>query len=210
MENLFILDCQADSLDEAVQKGLAHFGCRRTDIDVRIVEAARTGLFGLFGRRPARYQISISNRLAAGRLVAERILVLAGFETGLEFELRDADQELVIDTDLNALLIGKRGVTLDGLEYLVNGILDRHFPDERRLTLDCGDFRQRQREQVRRVARELVEEARSKGRAMSEPLPADQRQVIHQWVRSCPDCSSRSEGQGPFKKVSVVRNRKRA
>ncbi|RME39641.1 MAG: hypothetical protein D6794_03530 [Deltaproteobacteria bacterium] len=208
MEELFSLDCSADSLEEAVDKGLKHFGCRRSDLDVQIVTPARSGLFGLFGRRKAQYRIRVCNRLAAGGLVARRLLQLAGFGDKIEIRLEDSGQEITVDTDMNALVIGKRGVTLDGLEYLVNGIVDRTLPDGPRLTVECGQFRQRQRDQVRRVARELVEEARKKGRALSQPLPADQRQVVHQWVRNCPDCSSRSEGQGFYKKVRVVCSRK--
>lgn len=207
MQDLFHLDCEANSLEEAVGLGLKHFGCRRSDIDVQIVAPARSGFFGLFGRRKAKYSIRVCNRLAAGAIVARQLLQLAGFGAQLRIETLDAEQEIVVETDSNALLIGKRGATLAGLEYLINGIVDRGFPDGPRLTVECGQFRKRQREQVRQLARELVEEARKKGRALSRPLPADQRQVIHQWVRNCPDCRSRSEGQGPLKKVSVVRSR---
>jgi len=209
MENLFEFRCRCAGLEAAVETGIERFGCRRTDLDVEIVTPARRGLFGLFGRREAEFRLRIGNRIAAGRLVLQRLLELAGFADGLQLDINEGDNLLLIESPYNALIIGKKGLTLDSLEYLVNGIVDRHLPEGARLRIDCGRFRQRQKEHIRRLARELVDKARKTGRpVLSEPLPAEHRQIIHQTVRKFPDCTSRSQGQGVLRKVSISSLRK--
>ncbi|TYO97664.1 spoIIIJ-associated protein [Geothermobacter ehrlichii] len=209
MENLFEFRCRCAGLEDAVRAGIERFDCRRTDLDVDIVTPARRGLFGLFGRRDAEFRLRIGNRLAAARIVLHRLLELAGFADELQLDINEGDNLLIIESPHNALIIGKKGLTLDSFEYLVNGIVDRYLPDGVRLRLDCGRFRQRQKENIRRLARELVEKARKTGRpVLSEPLPAEHRQIIHQMVKKFPDCTSRSQGQGVLKKVSISSLRK--
>src|SRR5262249_12666433 len=111
---------------------------------------------------------------------------------------------LVLDVagDSGGLLIGRRGQTLDALEYLVNRIA---AGDGARVTVDVERYRERRREYLTSLAFRLSDKARKTGRrvTLNTMNPRDGR-VVHVALKDDPSVSTRSHGDGHFRKVSIV------
>ncbi len=108
----------------------------------------------------------------------------------------------------SGLLIGREGQTLAALQYLASRIVSRAVNAPVRMQFDVGDYRERQDERLRELALSLAERVRSTGRSCStRPLSSYHRRIIHLALQNMPDVQTRSSGDGPLKRVIVLRRR---
>jgi spoIIIJ-associated protein len=102
-------------------------------------------------------------------------------------------------------LIGRRGETLTALQYITRLILSKHFGRNVDLLVDVQGHKQRREEQLRRMARRMAEQVAQRQRLMSlEPMPANERRIIHLELRDHPDVTTESVGDGDRRKVTIV------
>jgi spoIIIJ-associated protein len=102
-------------------------------------------------------------------------------------------------------LIGRRGETLTALQYITRLILSKQFSRNVDLVVDVQGHKQRREEQLRRMARRMAEQAAERQRVMSlEPMPANERRIIHLELRDHPHVTTESIGDGDRRKVTIV------
>jgi spoIIIJ-associated protein len=108
-------------------------------------------------------------------------------------------------------LIGRHGETLTALQYITRLILSKQFSHNVDLVVDVQGHKQRREEQLRRMARRMAEQAAERQRVMSlEPMPANERRIIHLELRDHPDVITESVGDGDRRKVTIVPKKKPA
>jgi spoIIIJ-associated protein len=102
-------------------------------------------------------------------------------------------------------LIGRRGETLTALQYITRLILSKRFGHNVDLVVDVQGHKQRREEQLRRMARRMAEQVAERQRVMSlEPMPSNERRIIHLELRNHPDVTTESVGDGDRRKVTIV------
>lgn len=102
------------------------------------------------------------------------------------------------------VLIGRRGQTLDALQYLVNLVANKNVREHKRIVVDAEGYRRRREETLRRLAVQLAERARRSGRdVVLEPMSASERRIIHLELQGHPDVTTRSIGEEPYRKVVI-------
>jgi spoIIIJ-associated protein len=121
--------------------------------------------------------------------------------------IREDDERVVLDIDGAdaGRAIGKKGMTLEALQFLVNKIVNRD-PDERRhIVLDSGDYRDRHDSGLVAMAKREAKRALSSGRSVTlEPMSARDRRVIHVSLAKFPGVSTRSEGEGSDRRLQII------
>ena len=106
-------------------------------------------------------------------------------------------------------LIGRRGETLAALQYIARLILSKQFARNVDLVVDVQGHKQRREDQLRRMARRMAEQAAQRQRVMSlEPMPANERRIIHLELREHPDVTTESVGDGDRRKVTIIPKKK--
>lgn len=140
-----------------------------------------------------------------GKLVAPII-----GEAALTVDLADGRIKVTVDCgDNSGLLIGREGQTLASIQYLASRIVARKLNAAVRVQLDTGDYRERQDEKLRELAVSLAEKARATGKPQStRPLSSYHRRVVHLALQEEEDIVTRSKGDGPLKRVIVLKRRK--
>jgi len=117
------------------------------------------------------------------------------------------DQEtiyLTIEGDGSGLLIGKKGQTLDALQYLLNRMVNRNLDNPLRVELDTENYRSRRRGQLTALARKAADEVRASGQPMAlEPMSPTERRIVHLALHGMPDVVTESEGIPPERYVVV-------
>jgi spoIIIJ-associated protein len=147
--------------------------------------------------------------LERARVLLAEIVRLAGSEARVETGSADG-AHLVLRGDASGVLIGRRGQTLDALEYLVNRIVGREG-DTPRLIIDAEGYRQRRREALEQMARRVADRVRERGRAITlNPMSPRDRRIVHLALQGDTDISTRSAGAGFYRKVIVARQTARA
>jgi len=104
-----------------------------------------------------------------------------------------------------SFLLGRRGETLAALQYITRTLVSKRLSKGVSLTVDVEGYRERRREQLRRMARRAAEQVVQRGKPMSlEPMPAEERRLIHIELRDHPAVRTESVGEGNKRKVTIV------
>lgn len=129
---------------------------------------------------------------------------------GMEVELIssiDSDGALSVEMkgDNMGILIGKRGQTLDSLQYLANRVANKHQEGYVRVKLDTENYRARREETLKNLAKNIAYKVKRSKRAVSlEPMNPYERRIIHAALQSDPYVTTHSEGDEPYRKVVVT------
>ena len=119
----------------------------------------------------------------------------------------DEDGALCVDMkgDHMGILIGKRGQTLDALQYLANRVANKHQAGYVRVKLDTENYRARREETLRHLAKNIAHKVKRTRRPVSlEPMNPYERRIIHSALQSDPYVTTHSEGEDPYRKVVVT------
>ena len=200
------IEVEGESREDALAQGLAQLGLREADVDIETVDSGKRFLW-ILGRSPVRLRIHYTegaDRLDAARETLEHLLAGMGFEALINARLLEGEARLEITGEELGLLIGRRGETLDALEYLVDRVVNRPPHERIRITLDAEGYRERTAEQLREMALRLSEKAARTGeRIPCRPMNARDRRVIHLALRDEAGVETFSEGEGAFRRVVI-------
>ena len=128
----------------------------------------------------------------------------------MEVELKtDIDQDGALCVDMSGehmgILIGKRGQTLDSLQYLANRVANKHQEGYVRVKLDTENYRARREETLRHLAKNIAHKVKRNRRPVAlEPMNPYERRIIHSALQSDPYVMTHSEGEEPFRKVVIT------
>jgi spoIIIJ-associated protein len=139
--------------------------------------------------------------LEKARAMLAELVRRCGVEGGVEVR----DQALVIVGDTSGLLIGRRGQTLDALEYIVNRAIGHDEERAAHVAVDANDYRARRRAALESMAHRMAERARSKGRPVAlNPMSPRERRIIHLALQGDPSLTTRSAGAGFYRRLLIV------
>jgi spoIIIJ-associated protein len=214
----------AASVEEAIEAALEQLGITEQQAHIEIVQEPKAGFLGLKSQE-AVVRVR-SKRAPAAELSTEELEeqaeVAADFLDGL-FERMDLDVDVepayvdgIMYVDVwgaesdeeMGLLIGKHGQTLEALQEIVRGAVQRKTGERCRVLVDVEDYRKRRRSQLISRARQVAGRVRKSGREETlEPMPAYERKIVHDAVAAAgDDLESVSEGEEPNRRV-VIRQR---
>ena len=190
----------------------------KSTVRFQVIEEGERGLLGV-GYSPARVVASVdpsaapaspapadeSTAAAQARRLVERITASIGVSCRVGLEERD-DRIVVTCTGGNlGLLIGRRGQTIDAIQYLANAIAFKGGDAVKRIVVDAAGYRARREETLHREALRAAERALADGRPVAlDPMTAVERKVVHERLKGLPGIETSSEGSEPNRHVVVV------
>lgn len=110
---------------------------------------------------------------------------------------------LAYSSDETAILIGKRGKTIDALQYISNLIYRRRFPEEKKIVIDLSGYKVKREKMLLNLAEEYIEKAKLIGEYLTEPYSPVDRRIIHMAVKSEDNITSESQGDGRYKRILI-------
>lgn len=204
------LEVSAKNVEEAVEQGLRELGVSRADVEVEIIEEGAKGLFGFLGNRPARVRLLVKDDIAEqSKALVEKITGHMGVDP--EVTVQEDEERVFVNLEGKHLgvLIGRRGETLNALQYLVSLIVNRGRGDERKkIIVDVEGYRKKREETLQTLALRLADKAKRRGRSVIlEPMNPQERRIIHTTLRGRDDIYTFSEGEEPFRKIIIAPRR---
>ena len=194
------------TLDEAVGKALQRIGLPRSEVQVEVLEERRR-LFGLLGRPYVKIRVTYDTRSVRMRVATDTlqsIMVRMGIEGHIEGVERNGDLYLNISTGDSALLIGRRGRTIDALQYLINRMVNKAPGDTVHIMLDIEHYQERREDRLKRLAKRMAAQVKSTGRtAVMASLNAHERRIIHVALQEDKEVSTSSKGEGALREVLI-------
>jgi spoIIIJ-associated protein len=196
----------AKTVEEAITDALIELGATRDEVEIEIIEKGSKGFLGLVGNKDARVLVKKKKDLANCAVeFLEDIFTQMGLSVKIDAEKNDNHQLLITFYGENmGILIGKRGQTLDALQYLVNLVINRGQEQYVHVTLDTENYRQRRKETLENLARNLAKKAKqTKRRVQLEPMTPYERRIIHATLQNDRFVKTHSEGEEPYRKVVI-------
>jgi spoIIIJ-associated protein len=213
------------TVDEAIEKALLQLGLDRSQVEVEVVSEGRTGLFGLGGENA---------RVIVKPLASEQVaLESSTIQMAVDFlrrvlELMDIDAEVTVRApetpgdglgrasavlDVNGddlgLLIGRRGSTLAALQYMVNHMVSRSLKSKALVSVDVERYKRRREEALIGLAQRLADKVKASGRTITlEPMPANERRIVHLALAGDSQVVTASLGEGETRKVAISLKRR--
>lgn len=196
------------TVEDATHLALQKLGVDRQRVSVKIVTQPTRGLFGFFGSREAEVEVEVlPDPVGEAKIFLEQVVSAMNLEVEVRQIGSNTDRQVTFELygKQLGLLIGKRGQTLDSLQYLVNLIANKHSNRFVRIQLDAEGYRERRKETLERLADRLAQKAVStKRRVVLEPMIASERKVIHSYLQDHPHVGTISEGDEPYRKIVIV------
>ena len=203
------IEITAATVGEAIEKAEAQLGLSRDQFEVEVVREGKSGILGA-GDEEALIRVIPLTPLEKDvvQVVTEILDTLLGL-LGVTGKVEVLSDEIPLSLDITGddlgILIGRRGQTLACLEYITKLIVVRRLKAWLPLTVDVAGYKKRRRDSLQRLALYLAEQVKSSRRAITmEPMPADERRIIHLTLADNPDVTTQSIGEGEGRKVVIL------
>ena len=194
------------TVEEAVASAARELGVDASRLEVEVLDEGSRGFLGVLGQRESRVRVTVNPGKEA-RVEAVVDEILAHVNPDAEFSV-DSDEQFIsvrIEGDNLGLIIGRRGETLNALQYLVNVLCGRGTEDRRSVIIDAGDFRSRREEDLVGLARRMAERSIKSGRQVRlDPMPPHERKIAHLALHDDERVQTHSEGEDPARFVVIA------
>lgn len=207
------IEVSAKTLSEAITEACQKLGVTSDKLDYQVIEEGSAGFLGI-GSKPAIIKAAVKIEEVSIEEIARNFLndVFTAMDMKVDIDIKYDEEEKVMDVDLSGeemgILIGKRGQTLDSIQYLLSLVVNRETEDYIRVKVDTEDYRQRRKETLENLAKNIAYKVKKTRRPVSlEPMNPYERRIIHSALQNDKYISTHSEGEDPFRRVVVTYKR---
>lgn len=197
----------AKTVEDAITEAKIQLGTTSDKLEYEVVEKGSAGFFGI-GSKPAKIR---ARKILSSREKVEEFLdkVFAAMKIQVNVNIEENEEEKTMNIDLSGedmgVLIGKRGQTLDSLEYLIRLVLNKGEEDYIRVKVDTENYRQRRKDTLENLAKNISFKVKRTGKAVTlEPMNPYERRVIHSALQNDRYVETHSEGEEPNRCVVVT------
>ena len=201
------IEISAKTVEDAVTKALIQLETTSDKLDYEVIEKGSTGILGIFNSKPA---VIKARKIMTVTDMAEDFLKKVFSTMNMEVNITSAmdEEEKCLNIDLAGddmgVLIGKRGQTLDSLQYLVSLIVNKENDEYLRVKLDTENYRERRKATLENLAKNIASKVRRTRRPVSlEPMNPYERRIIHSSLQNDKYVVTKSEGEEPYRHVII-------
>lgn len=195
------------TVEDAVMEAAIKLETTSDKLDYEVVDKGSSGFLGI-GSRPAKIR---ARKIMDTREKVEEFLadVFAAMQIKVNVNIDENQEEKTMNIDLSGedmgVLIGKRGQTLDSLQYLVSLVVNKGEEEYIRVKVDTENYRQRRKDTLENLAKNIAFKVKRTGKAVVlEPMNPYERRVIHSALQGDRYVETHSEGEEPYRKVVVT------
>lgn len=199
---------QSRTVEDAIKDALLELEVSEEDVEVEVLEEASKGLFGLIGSKEAKVKVVVVNdEINIARDFLDKIFTSMIIKA--DSDIRKEDGVLYVDINNvdpadKGIIIGKRGNTLDSIQYLLSLAVNKGKEEHIRVSLDIEDYRKKREETLVRLAEKMAEKAKYTKRPVKlEPMNPFERRIIHSALQKYNGVTTYSEGNEPFRRVVI-------
>lgn len=196
----------AKTVDEALTNAMLELNTTIDNLEYEIIEKETSGFLGIFGK-PGKIRVRIKETVEGN---AKKFLtdVLKAMNVSADLDIKYDEENSNLDINLDGedmgVLIGKRGQTLDSLQYLVSLVINKNSENYIKVKLDTENYRERRKETLENLAKNIAFKVKKTRRAVTlEPMNPYERRIIHSALQGDKFVETYSEGEEPYRRVVI-------
>ncbi len=201
------IEVTGKTVGDAITEALVQLGTTEENVDIEVIEKESAGFLG-FNRKPARIRVAVKETMQDKAVdFLEKIFHLMEIKSEIVVEYKEEEKTMNINIvgDDMGVLIGKRGQTLDSLQYLVSLVVNKENEDYVKVKLDTENYRERRKETLENLAKNIAYKVKKTGKSVSlEPMNPYERRIIHSALQNDKYVETHSEGEEPYRKIIVT------
>ena len=200
------IEVTAKTVDDAIIEAGIKLGVSTESMEYEVIEKESSGFLGL-NKKPAKVRARIKEEeKPAVETFLSKVFEAMGVKA--EVEINYDEEEKVMNINLTGddmgMLIGKRGQTLDSLQYLVSLVANKDSDTYIKVKLDTENYRERRKETLENLAKNIANKVRRTRHSVAlEPMNPYERRIIHSVLQNNKFVETHSEGEEPYRKVIV-------
>lgn len=204
------IEIEARSVEEAITEALRKLETDRDQVDVTVLDEGNRGFLGILGSKQAKVRVDKKQpdhevKMQKAMAFAQELLEKMDIPAEVAGTADEESVNLKIEGDDLGILIGRRGQTLDSLQYIVSLAVNRQDGDWMRINLDIGDYRAKREETLRSLAKRAAMKVDSTGRRVAlDAMNAAERRIVHQELQEFAGVATQSEGKDPYRRVVIL------
>ncbi len=201
------IEVSAKTVDEALTEASIKLGVPSSELEYEVIEKGSAGFLGIGSKNAV---IKAWKKFSAEGSVKDFLKsVFHAMDLAVEIIVKVNEEEKLIEVDLKGddmgILIGKRGQTLDSLQYLTNLAVNKHSENYYKVKVDTEDYRKRRKDTLENLAKNIAYKVKRTKRAVAlEPMNPFERRVIHSALQNDKFVTTHSEGEEPYRHVVVT------
>lgn len=204
------IEVSAKTVDDAITEACQKLTVTSDKLEYEVVEEGSSGFLGI-GAKPAVIKARVKCTLAdTAKYFLNDVFEAMKMNVVVEVQYDEDSRNMNVELkgDEMGVLIGKRGQTLDSLQYLLSLVVNKESEEYIRVKLDTEDYRQRRKETLENLAKNIAYKVKRTKRPVSlEPMNPYERRIIHSALQSDRYVTTHSEGDEPFRRVVVTLKR---
>ncbi|SNS54453.1 spoIIIJ-associated protein [Anaerovirgula multivorans] len=200
------LEAVGKTIEEAIQLGLEELGKKRDQVEVKIMEIPSKGFLGFIGSKAAKVKLTIVDHPEEDvRNFLRDLFQGMDLEVQIEIERKGDKLNIYLEGPNMGVIIGRRGQTLDAVQYLASLVVNKGKEDYLKVFIDTENYRKKREETLIKLANKMARKARKIGKTITlEPMNPYERRIIHSTLQGNPFVQTYSEGEEPFRKVAIT------
>ncbi len=206
-----VLDIEGKTVEDATKKALSLLKINDMNkINIEVLDEGKSGIFGFGISRPAKIRVYYQQENDIGETAKEilqKILTLMEIKAGV----KDENKVYVeLESESSGLVIGKKGKTLEALQFMINLLVNKMTGSEKKIILDIEGYRAKREKALRKLSKEIALKVARTGKPWTlEPMNPFERRLIHLTLQNDSKVTTKSEGQGIYRKVKIMPIEKR-
>lgn len=205
------IEISAKTVEEAVTEALIKLETTSDKIEYEVIDKGSTGFLGLIGSKPALIKVRKKfNLLDYTNDFLDRLFkaMKLDVKSNVDYDEENKNMNIVFDGEDMGLLIGKRGQTLDSLQYIISLVVNKESDSYIRIKVDTENYRERRKATLENLAKNLAYKVKRTRRPVAlEPMNPYERRVIHSALQNDRYVETHSEGDEPYRKVVITLKR---
>lgn len=192
--------------DEAIQKAMAELNVTdKKDVNIEIINEGTKGFLGL-GSKDAQVRLTIKDPNAAlAKLFLNKLFESMKVDVFVEAFSDDEGVKVNLSGESMGIIIGKRGDTLDSIQYLTSLVVNRENNDYIKVIVDTENYREKRNEALLALAERLAQKVGKTGKKYTlEPMNPYERRIIHSTLQNNEFVTTFSVGEDPYRKVVIA------
>ena len=197
------------SVEEAIELACRQLKLPREKLEIEVISKGSSGIFGIVGAKRAKIRVTtkvppIGLTAEKAKEVLDEILKHVDLPMVVECQSKEGFNHLNIISNGSGLLIGKRGKTLNALQYLVSKIVSRQVGESVSVIVDTENYRSKREVSLNELARQLSEKVKKSHRSLTTgPMSAQDRRIIHLALKEDHEARTKSKGEGNLRRVVI-------
>lgn len=205
------IEISAKTVEEAIELALTELNLQENDVNIEILEQPSKGFLGIIGTKKA--VVKVIEKYNPTKIAIDFLMkIFIPMNLNPKIEVIEDKGNVILDItgDDLGILIGRRGDTLDSLQFLLNLVMNKDSESRTKYIIDIEGYRNKREDTLFNLALRLGDKAKRTGRkVILEPMNPQERRIIHMTLQNDTEIGTYSEGEEPYRKVVIIPKIKR-